>query len=173
MPGPVTRISTDAYCAVFRDFRKANFIDGAWNCHGKDFMGPLNEAIMAFQKTVADNKTELATLTGLTLLDGKSRDAFDDKVVTKHTQTRAKIRKDLRKQLNIEFNVPHVPKGSPRGTTEDLTSLSSASRVEYMERSSANKARIAASMPSLPSWDGTRKSRASTSGEDLLNILEG
>ena len=172
MPGPVTRISTDAYCAVFRDFRKANFIDGAWNCHGKDFMGPLNEAIVAFQKTVADNKSELATLTGLTLLT-VDRDAFDDKVVTKHTQTRAKIRKDLRKKLNIEFNVSPVPKGSPRGTTEDLSGLTDSHREAYMAKSSDNIARVNSAIPSLPSYDGTRKSRTDVvSGEDLLKLLE-
>ena len=172
-PAPTTRIETDDYVKVFKTFKEEHYKDGKWTCHGKVFIQPLNAAIIAYQKTVADgDKAELGRLTALTMLED-NRDTYDKKIISKHNQTRAKIRKDLRKKLNIEFNVSPVPKGSPRGTTEDLSGLTDSHREAYMAKSSDNIARVNSAIPSLPSYDGTRKSRTDVvSGEDLLKLLE-
>jgi|TARA_R110002020_G_scaffold299300_4_gene515001 hypothetical protein len=167
MPKNPTRISTAAYAACFKKFRNAHYKNGKWNKVGTDFLESLNKAIVEYQNAEADTPEEAAAAVALVLVK-VDRDDFD-KVVSKHTQTRAKVRKDYRKALNAEFGVENV---SGRGATENLSGLSDAHRASYLKKKAEFTSLIGEKMPSLPSFDGTRKARKTLTGQQIMGILD-
>jgi len=164
-----TRISTEAYIAAFKAFRNEHYQNGKWAVYGQAFVAPFNKAVVEFLKEEHKDDKALFGNLSATLIISDDRDSFDKRIKAKHTSVKAKIRKDHRKALNAKFNVD-MPKG--RGSKEDTSNLTPDERAEYLSAKTTYESAINSAIPSLPSYDGTRKTRSgATSGQDLLKML--
>jgi hypothetical protein len=166
-PALPTRISTENYIEAFKKFREANYGDSGWNAgvHGKDFIKGFNGGVLSYQKEAADSADEASKNAAL-LMVLDNRDDYDNKVKAKHGSVKTKIRNDHLKALNLSYGITKMPK-----QPWDYSSLSQAQREEHGSKKRAYEAEINNLMPSLPSYDGTRKTRKTVTGQKLLEML--